>query len=170
MTEVSPLVRLAQGEMFQFADWPNKQVPLVSAGVYAIWDDDGARFLYVGMSGRGKTSDDILKRRAESNGKRFGLSHRLDEHASGRRSGDQFCVYVCDRLVIPKLTPAQLDRVGDGQLKLDDETKKYIRNRLSYRFVETKSGDEALRCESKIKNGELDTFGLPFLNPGKSPT
>ena len=170
MTEASALDRLAEAEVFQFADWPNKHVPLVCAGVYAIWDNDGTRFLYVGMSGRGKTSEDILKRRAGSNGKRFGLSHRLSAHASGRRSGDQFCVYVCDRLVIPKLTTAQLRRVADGQLKLDDETKKYIRNRLSYRFVETKSGDEALRCESKIKNGELDTFGLPFLNPGKSPT
>ena len=78
-------------------------------------------------------------------------------------------MYVCDRLVIPKLTPTQLRRVADGQLKLDDETKKYIRNRLSYRFVETKSGDDALICESKIKNGELGTFGVPFLNPGKSP-
>lgn len=168
MTEVSPLARLAEAELFQFSDWPNEHVPLVAAGVYAIWDDDGTRFLYVGMSGRGKTSEDILKRRAESNGKRFGLSHRLNAHASGRRSGDQFCVYVCDRLVIPKLTKEQLRRIADGQLKLDDETKKYIRNRLSYRFVETKSGKEALSCESMIKNGELDTFGIPYLNPGKT--
>jgi len=163
------LDRLAAAEVFRFADWPNEDVPRVTAGVYAIWDDDGT-FLYVGMSGEKVTSENILKRRAESNGKRLDLSRRLAQHASGRRSGDQFCVYVCDRLVIPKLTPTQLDRVGDGQLKLDDETKKYIRNRLSYRFVETKSGDEALRCESKIKNGELETFGVPFLNPGKSPT
>ena len=29
---------------------------------------------------------------------------RLGSHASGRRSGDQFNVYICDRFVVPALT------------------------------------------------------------------
>ena len=37
MNEASVLDRLAEAEVFQFADWPNEDVPRVSAGVYAIW-------------------------------------------------------------------------------------------------------------------------------------
>ena len=36
--------------------------------------------------------------------------------AAGRRSGDQFCAYVCDRLVVPDLTTEKLDALRDGEL------------------------------------------------------
>jgi len=32
------------------------------------------------------------------------LYTRLRSHASGRRSGDQFCIYVADRFVLPTLS------------------------------------------------------------------
>lgn len=47
----------------------------------------------------------------------------LNSHAMGRRSGDQFCVYVCGRFVVPRLTSAQQAEVGDGRLSLDALTR-----------------------------------------------
>jgi hypothetical protein len=47
--------------------------------------------VYVGVAGR--------------NPRGAGLASRLRSHASGRRSGDQFCGYVADQYVLPELTP-----------------------------------------------------------------
>jgi hypothetical protein len=44
-------------------------------------------------------------------------------HASGRRSGDQFNVYICDRFVIPALVPEQQSKIG---LCLDQLTGHYV--------------------------------------------
>ena len=38
-----------------------------------------------------------------------GLWTRLNSHAIGRSSGDQFCVYACDRFVVPHLSDHQQD-------------------------------------------------------------
>lgn len=65
-----------------FADWPNREIPKGKPGVYLIYQ--GVRLIYVGM--------------AKKN-----LLGRLTQHARGNRSGDQFCVYLGDRLVMPKL-------------------------------------------------------------------
>jgi hypothetical protein len=77
-----------------FADWPNNAVSTFGAGVYTIWHKDG-RFIYAGMSGRGITTETSRRNTPQ------GIYTRLQSHASGRRSGDQFCVYVADRLVLP---------------------------------------------------------------------
>ena len=90
---------LSSGPAYLFADWPNPSVPAFGAGVYTIWHNDG-RFIYVGMSGRGITAETIRRNTPQ------GIYTRLRSHASGRRSGDQFCVYVADRLVLPTLTQA----------------------------------------------------------------
>ncbi len=87
----------------------------------------------------------------------------LAGHASGRRSGDQFCVYVCDRLVIPALTQDQLAKIGAGELPLDAMTKDCIRRRLTCRFVEMESGPEALELERRIQRVGL-SIGRPFWN------
>jgi hypothetical protein len=89
---------LEAGPRHRFQDWPNDQVPRRAAGVYTVWD--GGRLLYVGMSGRAMTAADLEVR---PNGRVVarGLWTRLNAHAAGRRSGDQFCVYVCDRFVVP---------------------------------------------------------------------
>jgi hypothetical protein len=68
-------------------------VPKVAAGVYSVWEN--GRLIYVGMSGRGLAAEDIDA--PDEPVKAKGLWTRLDSHASGRKSGDQFCVYICDR-------------------------------------------------------------------------
>ena len=64
----------------RFSDWPNRDVPKGKPGVYLIYLGNDLK--YVGM--------------ASAN-----LYGRLNQHARGKRSGDQFCVYVGDTLVCP---------------------------------------------------------------------
>ena len=69
---------------YKFADWARRHLPSKTIGVYTVWRN--ADFLYAGMS--------------------TDLQTRLNAHASGRRSGDQFNMYVCDRLCAnPLLRP-----------------------------------------------------------------
>ena len=74
---------------------------------------------------------------------KFGLVTRLASHASGRLSGDQFCVYVANRLVIPSLKPEQLARFVSGEVNLDSLTKTFINERLEYQFAFVRSSAEA---------------------------
>jgi hypothetical protein len=64
----------------------DRRDPGSGAGVYTIWDDEGG-LVYAGIAGRNPAGK--------------GLASRLRSHASGRRSGDQFCVYVADHYVHP---------------------------------------------------------------------
>ncbi len=154
-----PIWVLASGTRYAFYDWPVSAVPDVAAGVYAIWDDD--QLIYVGMSGRGATSSLLEAKRLE--GKRFGLFTRLASHASGRRSGDQFCVYVADHLVLGRLSLDEIDAITLKELLFDNLVKEYIHSNLKFAFIETSSGDEALRIEAEIKSGALGQ--APLLNP-----
>ena len=139
-----------------FANWHPSLVPAVAAGVYAIWEGD--TLVYCGMSGRGFNSE-IGKTKAK-----HGLVTRLNSHASGRLSGDQFCVYVANRLVIPQLDSSQLIAFATGELTLDRLTKKYIREKLSFQFATTPTGEDAYALEALCRNGFV--FGaVPTLNP-----
>jgi hypothetical protein len=154
------LADLASGPVYRFADWPNPEVPVVAAGVYAVWAGDGA-YLYVGMSGRGLTERDLA---ARSGGRTTGLWTRLNSHAAGRRSGDQFCVYVADRLVLPTLSSTVIEEIAAGVQSFDALVRSYIRAHLSYRFVTVPSGRAALELEHLAAAGGLDGK-LPLLNP-----
>src|SRR4051794_13283961 len=77
---------LQHGVIYWFSDWPIAAVPRSGSIVYTIWDRAG-RFIYVGMAGRAGATG-------------AGPFGRLASHASGRRSGDQFCIYICDRFVL----------------------------------------------------------------------
>ena len=90
------ITALRYGAAYWFANWPNPAIPIFGAGIYTVWDNDG-RFIYVGMSGRGITAETNRRNKLQ------GIYTRLRSHASGCRSGDQFCVYVADRLVLPNL-------------------------------------------------------------------
>lgn len=141
---------------YRFADWPNREIPAVAAGVYVIWHGDV--LIYCGMSGR---SDEVI---TSASKKEYGLVTRLRSHASGRLSGDQFCVYVANRIVIPSLLHDDLIRFKDGELHLDGLTKRYIRDNCEYQYAVVESSSEAFSLEKQCKNGLV--FGVkPFLNP-----
>ena len=110
--------------MLRFADWPDGRVPRRAAGVYTVWR--GAEFLYAGMSGRGAQREDFVAQPGQR-AAAMGLWTRLNSHASGRRSGDQFNIYVCDRFVVPALTAGQQRQVADGRLLLDQLTRDEFR-------------------------------------------
>ena len=90
-----------------FSDWPTGDVPRSGAVVYTIWNREGS-FIYVGMSGRSFIGE------TEGKGK-AGPWGRLNSHSCGRRSGDQFCVYVADRLVLPTLHN-RISEIAEGSL------------------------------------------------------
>jgi hypothetical protein len=154
---------LVTGPLFAFRDWPNAPVPKIAAGVYTVWR--GEELVYAGMSGRSLTTDMIAEHRA-ANKKEIGLYTRLDSHAEGRRSGDQFCVYVADRFVLRMLTPEQIECIADDTLSFDALVRTFIHENLRFRFVEAPDGKTAYEWESAIKRGEL-AVGPPLLNPAR---
>ena len=150
---------LSSGPAYLFADWPNIAVSTFGAGVYTIWHSDG-RFIYVGMSGRGITTETSRRNTPQ------GIYTRLQSHASGRRSGDQFCVYVADRLVLPALSQDDITAIASGRHQMDAFVRRYIHENLCYRFVMLPDGAAAYAVEAAIKSGEWE-HGRPFLNPGR---
>jgi hypothetical protein len=133
--------QLQDGPASRFAEWPNDQVPRRTAGVYTVWHDD--MLIYTGMSGRGAQPEDFVAYPDQPD-KALGLWTRLNSHASGRRSGDQFNLYICDRFIVPELTPDQQHDIGRGRLLLDRPTRTYIRQHLTYRFQVCRNGTAAL--------------------------
>jgi hypothetical protein len=97
--------------------------------VYLIYQ--GVRLIYVGM--------------AKKN-----LLGRLTQHARGNRSGDQFCVYLGDCLVMPKLGIDQMKDLFSGELSLDHEIKKFVRSQLSYLLVQ----------DDPTAHAKIDLLGL----------
>ena len=83
--------QLEHGPLHRFAEYATLAtvIPGSGAGVYTIWDDAGG-LVYAGVAGRNPSG--------------AGFASRLRSHASGRRSGDQFCVYVADHYVLPELS------------------------------------------------------------------
>lgn len=121
---------LNNSSLKEFHYWPNSDVPRGKPGVYLIYKIH--ELIYVGM--------------AKKN-----LYGRLHQHAGGRRSGDQFCVYVCDRLILPHLTNEEIQQVGKGELLLDKKVRAFVREQLSYKFIETDNEKLAM---------ELERFGI----------
>lgn len=115
------------------------------------------------MSGRSLSAEKIEFHRG-NNSKPKGLFTRLNSHSSGRRSGDQFCVYVADRLVLPSLFQHEIIKIAAAQLSFDSLIREYIHKNLSYRFVETPNDEMAYSLEKTIRSGILKS-GKPFLNP-----
>jgi len=80
----------------------------------------------------------------------------MQSHASGRRSGDQFCIYIHDIFVIPGLI--KTGKYENVRGWLDKVTQKYIHDNLRYRFVSFLSDDSdgiVRRLENKIKKGDM---------------
>ncbi len=137
-----------------FLHWPIAHVPRGGSIVYTVWDRQGS-FIYVGMAGRSDTRSSASK----------GPFGRLDSHASGRRSGDQFCIYVCDRLILPR-SHNQLAGIGAGEVSLDRLTRDFIRSELGFRYVTLGSPGAARTVEAALRKGAWAS-GRPVLNPLK---
>ena len=150
---------LSSGPAYLFADWPNSAVSTFGAGVYTIWHKD-SRFMYVGMSGRGITTETSRRNTPQ------GIYTRLQSHAGGRRSGDQFCVYVADRLVLPALSQDDITAIASGRHQMDAFVRRYIHENLIYRFALLPDGAAAYAVEAAIKSGGWE-YGRPLLNPGR---
>ena len=110
------------------------------------------------MSGRS------IESTIKSGKKKYGLVTRLNSHASGRLSGDQFCVYVANRLVIPNLSLSDLPKFKTGELKLDSLTKEYIHKHLEYQYIIVNSSKEAYLIEEQARRGKVFNE-KPLLNP-----
>ncbi len=149
---------LTESKLHAFKDVLHESIPLAAVGIYTVWR--GHEFIYVGIAGRGL---DL----AMEHKKARGLKDRLDSHRSGRRSGDQFAVYVCDRLVLPRLTNKDIHAIAAGELSLDARTRLYIHEKLGYRFSICSSYVEAMEIEAKFARGKTP-IGPPLLNPGKT--
>jgi len=159
-TSAEDLLRtLSEGAFHRFSDWPPASLPNAAAGVYSIWEE--RQLIYVGMSGRGATAEQVLERKALD--REWGLKSRLKSHRAGRRSGDQFCVYVGDWLVLPTLTPSEIEAISTRALSLDHLIREFIQSKLGFRFVETESGSDALDLERLARAGSLGQ--RPLLNP-----
>jgi len=144
--------------LFKFSEWPAPgarsadraalQAVPTEPGVYSIWNLETNELVY---AGRAMDGDE-------------GLRGRLKAHARGRRSGDQFSIYVCDKFVLPTLDLGLHDaRLSKNRTYLDDETHVYIRRNLGYRFVATESAKAAAELEVIIRSGALGV--RPLLNP-----
>ena len=138
---------LEHAQVCQFKDWPIRTVPN-APGVYTIWNRAG-QFLYVGIALKG------------------GLFSRLRSHVNGRRGGDQFNVYVADRLVLQQLTPEQIVDISAGTLRFDKLIRDYTRGHLSFRFCPS---TDAENIEPMIRAGRWPYGKKPLLNPKSTPT
>ena len=159
------LAELHDGPLYRFADWPNPAVPNGRIGVYTVWHDD--QLLYVGMAGRAISAGAADSEPAS--GKLTGIRSRLASHASGRRSGNQFCVYVFDRLILPALSREQIDGAARGQFSLDELTRQLIRRSFSYRFTLLNDAATARAVERQIQREGL-AGRPPLLNPPRDPS
>lgn len=141
---------------FPFAAWPNPSVPAVAAGVYGIWKD--GELIYCGMSGR------EIDSKGKAAPKKYGWVTRLNSHASGRLSGDQFCVYMANRFVIPSLKAEELPLFASGLLTLDARTKTFIHDHLDDAYALVDTSADAYELERAARRGEV--FDVkPYLNP-----
>ena len=160
------LSSLFEGEdgLISFSDDPRKHIPTKGSIIYTVWDREG-EFIYVGISGLQKS---IEKRNPQS---------RMISHASGRRGGDLFCMYIFDYYVIPRLAVAYARNLTGMYLKikgyraslskspLDTLTKKHIRSKLQYRFIAFESEDSDAIVRSLEKQIRAGAYGIkPLLN------
>jgi hypothetical protein len=165
---------LGTGTLHLFSTWKQHAgVPHVAAGAYTIWrraDGNPAttvpgpgQLIYVGHSGRNLTAEAIAAQRKAGERKKA-LWSRLEAHASGSRSSDQFSVYIGDRFVLPTMSADDIEAVAAGRVDMDALVRNYIVAHLAFRWVETPDGATARALETAIQRGHW-AHGKPFLNP-----
>jgi hypothetical protein len=91
-------------------------------------------------------------------GRPSGLHSRLESHASGKRSGDEFCDFVADQIL-----------AAAGHSVSDDFVRDYVCQHLSYRYfafegLTEEDQQRAYRLERRIQAGNIP-LAKPLLNP-----
>ena len=144
---------LLDGPTHRFADALAAEIPTSGAGIYTIWDEDH-KLVYVGVAGRNPDGS--------------GLASRLRSHASGRRSGDQFCIYVADHYILPGLTREQMRAIAASQLSMDGLVREKVCGSFTFRVAAAPDYAAALAVENWVKSG-VAACGPPRLNPASAP-
>ena len=138
-------------ELSSFSTSNIHHIPEYGSILYAVFLDN-KEFIYVGIGGLSGKS--VKERNPRS---------RIIQHAQGRRSGDQFCIYIQDFYVIPTIINKTYE---PKKGYLDTLTKEFIQSRLTYRYlvVQTEDSDKVVRrLERELQNNEHG-FGVPKLN------
>jgi hypothetical protein len=126
-------------------------IPSWGSIIYTVFLDK-TEYIYVGIGGLSGKS--VTERNPRS---------RIMQHSQGRRSGDQFCIYIQDFYVIPELIGS---KYTPKKGYLDLLTKQFIQSRLTYRYlvVQTDDSDQVVRqLEREIQRDQYG-YGVPLLN------
>ena len=90
---------------------------------------------------------------------------RLNSHRSGRRSGDQFCIYIQDFYVLPSLIKTLKENKEDyvcEKRRLDREVGNFISENLRLKYLSVQK-DDVVDLENRIREGKYGR--TPKLNP-----
>ena len=90
---------------------------------------------------------------------------RLNSHRSGRRSGDQFCIYIQDFYVLPSLIKTLKENNEDYVFekgRLDREVGNFISENLRLKYLSVQK-DDVVDLENRIREGKYGR--TPKLNP-----
>lgn len=137
--------------MLSFSESEVNQLPIPSSIVYTVWHDE-LGYIYVGIAG------------IQLNPEKRNPRSRIRSHTTGRRSGDQFCVYIQDFFVIPELfaSKSYTPKVG----YLDKLTRDYIHQHLFYRYLLLQGEDSrqaVMEIERQLQRG-ANGLPKPLLN------
>ena len=126
-------------------------VPSWGSIIYTVFLDK-TEYIYVGIGGLSGKS--VTERNPRS---------RIMQHSRGRRSGDQFCIYIQDFYVIPELIGS---KYTPKKGYLDLLTKQFIQSRLTYRYlvVQTDDSDQVVRKLEREMQRDQYGYGVPLLN------
>ena len=128
--------------LLTFSSESIKQIPEFGSILYTVFLDR-SEFIYVGIGGL--AGGNVRSRDPRS---------RIRQHTQGRRSGDQFCIYIQDFYVIPNLV--QTDYTPKKG-HLDELVRDFIQSKLTFRFVvfQTEDSDQIVRrLEREIQLGQ----------------
>ena len=151
MKKTLDLLFSSDAELRPFTTSNISHIPEYGSIIYTVFLDQ-KEFIYVGIGGLSGKS--VKERNPRS---------RIIQHAQGRRSGDQFCIYIQDFYVIPTIINKTY-KPKKGYL--DTLTKEFIQSRLTYRYlvVQTEDSDKVVRSlERELQNNEHG-YGIPSLN------
>ena len=126
-------------------------IPSWGSIIYTVFLDK-TEYIYVGIGGLSGKS--VTERNPRS---------RIMQHSQGRRSGDQFCIYIQDFYVIPELIGS---KYTPKKGYLDLLTKQFIQSRLTYRYlvVQTDDSDQVVRKLEREMQRDQYGYGVPLLN------